>query len=119
MLRTFKKYVSIGIINTCIHWIIFAAMIYGGTSQALANFSAFCVAVTFSFFANARWTFNAEATTMRYMIYVLFMGSLASIIGWAADQCKLTPIATLVLFSAISLVCGFVYSKLIVFKEVK
>lgn len=119
MLRTFKKYVSIGIINTCIHWIIFSLMLYGGASQALANFSAFCVAVTFSFFANARWTFNAEATTLRYMIYILFMGSLASVVGWAADQCQLYPVATLVLFSTISLICGFLYSKFIVFKEVK
>ncbi|WP_426817985.1 GtrA family protein [Winslowiella sp. 2C04] len=119
MLKTFKKYVSVGVINTCIHWAIFAMMVYCGAAQALANFSAFCVAVTFSFFANARWTFNSETTTMRYMIYVLFMGSLASVIGWVADMCELSPVITLIFFSAISLICGFVYSKFIVFKDVK
>lgn len=117
MLKLFTKYASVGVINTLIHWVVFAMVFSGGADQALSNFSAFCVAVTFSFFANARWTFRSEATTIRYMIYVVFMGALASMIGWAADKLHLHPVITLVVFSAISLVCGFFYSKFIVFKE--
>lgn len=120
MFKLFAKYTSIGVLNTIIHWVIFAACIYGAdTSQALANFAGFVLAVSFSFFANARFTFKASTTTMRYMLYVGFMGSLSAAVGWAADKCDLPPIVTLITFSAISLVCGFIYSKFIVFRDAK
>lgn len=120
MLKLFSRYLSVGVVNTAIHWIVFLVAIKAfGTGQSLANFGAFCVAVTFSFFANAKWTFDSEATALRYMIYILFMGAVACSVGWAADICQLPPIITLVVFSAISLVCGFLYSKYIVFKDAK
>lgn len=120
MLKLFAKYTSIGIINTLIHWVVFAVCIYAfHSSQALANFAGFVFAVSFSFFANARFTFKAPTTTMRYMMYVGFMGSLSAAVGWAADKSGMAPIVTLVIFSAISLVCGFIYSKYIVFRDAK
>lgn len=120
MLRLFSKYAAIGVLNTLIHWVVFAFCIYAfHTGQALANFSGFVVAVSFSFFANARFTFEAKTTTLRYMLYVGFMGTLSAAVGWAADKCGMAPILTLVIFSAISLVCGFIYSKFIVFRDMK
>ncbi|MEG5743156.1 GtrA family protein [Enterobacter hormaechei] len=120
MLKLFAKYTSIGVINTLIHWVVFAVCIYAfHTSQALGNFAGFVVAVSFSFFANARFTFKSSTTTMRYMLYVGFMGSLSAAVGWAADKSGMAPIVTLILFSAISLVCGFIYSKFIVFRDAK
>lgn len=120
MLKLFAKYTSIGVINTLIHWMVFAICIYVfDTGQALANFAGFVLAVSFSFFANARFTFKSSTTTMRYMLYVAFMGTLSAAVGWAADKSGLAPIITLVAFSAISLVCGFIYSKFIVFKDAK
>lgn len=120
MLKLFSRYVSVGVINTAIHWAVFYLILCtSDATQALANFGAFCVAVTFSFFANARWTFDSETTALRYMIYVAFMGSLASVVGWAADMSDLPPLITLVAFSAISLFCGFIYSRYIVFREAK
>lgn len=120
MLKLFARYTSIGVINTLIHWVVFAVCIYiFKTNQALANFSGFVVAVSFSFFANARFTFNSSTTTMRYMLYVGFMGTLSAAVGWEADRVSLPPIATLIFFSAISLVCGFFYSKYIVFRDKK
>lgn len=120
MLKLFAKYTSIGIINTLIHWVIFGVCIYiFHTNQALANFAGFVVAVSFSFFANARFTFEAKTTTLKYMLYVGFMGTLSAAIGWAADECGMPPIVTLFVFSAISLVCGFIYSKYIVFRDSK
>ena len=111
---------AIGVVNTLIHWVMFAMCIYVfHTGQALANFAGFVVAVSFSFFANARFTFKSSTTTMRYMLYVGFMGSLSAAVGWAADKSGMAPIVTLILFSAISLVCGFVYSKFIVFRDAK
>ncbi|WP_274802984.1 GtrA family protein, partial [Salmonella enterica] len=73
MLKLFAKYTSIGVLNTLIHWGVFAFCVYGmHTHQALANFSGFVIAVSFSFYANARFTFNASTTTLRYMMYVGF-----------------------------------------------
>lgn len=120
MLKLFAKYTSIGIINTLIHWVVFAICIYVlHTNQALANLAGFAVAVSFSFYANAKFTFNSSTTMLRYMLYVGFMGSLSAAVGWGADLCALPPIVTLVAFSAISLVCGFIYSKFIVFRGAK
>lgn len=120
MLKLFAKYVSIGVINTIIHWVVFAAGIYiFNRSQALANFSGFVVAVSFSFFANARFTFNSQTTALKYMLYVGFMGTLSAIVGWIADESGLPPILTLVFFSMFSLICGFIYSKFIVFRDTK
>ncbi|WP_075180901.1 GtrA family protein [Pantoea sp. 1.19] len=120
MFKLFARYLSIGVLNTAIHWVAFYVILHtAGVSQALANFGAFCIAVTFSFFANAKWTFNSETTTLRYMLYVVFMGSTAALVGWVADKCAMPTLITLAGFSAISLVCGFIYSKYIVFRESK
>lgn len=120
MLKLFAKYTSVGVLNTLIHWVVFAVCIYGlHTNQALANFSGFVMAVSFGFYANAKFTFNASTNTLRYMLYVGFMGTLSAAVGWAADACGLPPLVTLVTFSAISLVCGFIYSKYIVFRDAK
>ncbi|NIF20246.1 GtrA family protein [Candidatus Pantoea multigeneris] len=119
MAKIFARYATIGVMNTAIHWITFAILVEHGQPQSLSNFIAFCVAVTFSFFANAKWTFSSEATTIRYLMYVLFMGIVAVMIGSYADRLKVSPVATLVVFSAISFICGFIYSKYIVFRERK
>lgn len=120
MLKLFSKYAFIGILNTLIHWCIFALCLYAfHTSQALANFAGFVIAVSFSFYANAKFTFNSTTTTLRYMLYVGFMGTISAAVGWAGDIAKMPPLITLVLFSLISLMCGFIYSKYIVFRDVK
>ncbi len=121
VLHLFTKYMSIGVLNTLIHWVVFAFCIYViHTNQVLANFAGFVIAVSFSFYANAKFTFNASTTTLKYMLYVGgFMGTMSAVVGWAADRCALPPMLTLITFSAISLVCGFVYSKFIVFRDAK
>ncbi|HAY4576735.1 TPA: GtrA family protein [Escherichia coli] len=120
MLKLFAKYTSIGVLNTLIHWVVFGVCIYGlHTNQAQANFAGFVISVSFSFFANARFTFKASTTTMRYMLYVGLMGTLSAAVGRVADKCTLPPAVTLITFSAISLVCGFIYSKFIVFRNSK
>lgn len=119
MFKLFARYATVGVLNTLIHWVTFAICFENGQPQSLSNFIAFCVAVTFSFFANARWTFSSEATTMRYIMYVFFMGIVAIMIGSYADRLKASPVATLVVFSATSLLTGFIYSKYIIFRQKK
>jgi len=116
---TFLRYLLVGVLNTSVHWAVFAVIFFYGASQSLSNFIAFCIAVTLSFFINAKWTFNSDATTIRYMMYVAFMGAMASLVGWIADEMKVNPVVTLVIFSIISLICGFIYSKFIIFRLAK
>jgi len=118
MLKVFVKYAMVGGLNTAIHWITFAIVYHViEHDQMISNFAGFCVAVTFSFFVNAKWTFQSEHTPLRYFMYVGFMGALALLCGYTADAIDLNPLVTLIAFSAISLFIGFLYSSFIVFKE--
>lgn len=118
MIDLFRKYFTVGIINTAIHWFIFSILVFiFQTSQTVANFIAFCVAVTFSFLVNAKWTFKVQASLSRYLIFTVFMALIAFLIGYIADQVELLPILTLLLFSSLSLFIGFLYSNYIVFRN--
>ena len=116
--KKFFRYAMIGLMNTAVHWAVFLVVYYFlRFDQVLSNTLAFCVAVTFSFFMNARFTFDRGATGARYVSYVAFMGALSAVVGASADQLQLHPVFTLIFFSVISLVVGFFYSKLVVFRE--
>ncbi|WP_338561926.1 GtrA family protein [Erwinia sp. E_sp_B04_7] len=119
MYKLFARYASVGVINTAVHWAVFFAVHASGVNQAFSNMSAFFVAVTFSFFANARFTFRGKATTGRYLIYLGFMGAMAASVGQMSDSLNLPSLVTLITFSAVSLVMGFFYSKYVVFREGK
>ncbi|HDR2623539.1 TPA: GtrA family protein [Enterobacter chuandaensis] len=120
MLKLFSRYVSVGVINTALHWVCFGALLHFlDTTQAVANVIAFGIAVTFSFFANAIWTFKSQATSGRYIAFVTFMGIMAGMTGYIADAIGAPPIVTLVAFSGFSLVAGFIYSKFIIFRDAK
>ncbi|MBW3508480.1 GtrA family protein [Janthinobacterium sp. NKUCC06_STL] len=120
MFKLFTRYLSVGVLNTAIHWIVFYILHYVVyLDQALSNLGAFSIAVTFSFLANARYTFNKEVTARRYISYVIFMGGMSVAVGAAADRLDLAPVLTLTSFSAVSLLCGFFYSKFIIFRSNK
>ncbi|MGL4674307.1 MAG: GtrA family protein [Wohlfahrtiimonas sp.] len=113
----FLKYLSIGVLNTGLHWLIFGLCITLLTfDQSIANLMGFMVAVTFSFFMNAKFTFNKTPTSLKYILFTIFMGVLSYTIGLIADQLNLHPIITLISFSTLSLILGYLYSKWIVFK---
>ncbi|MBF7978656.1 MULTISPECIES: GtrA family protein [Rahnella] len=118
MIKLFSRYLSIGIVNTLIHWTIFALIFYMVyPSQAISNFIGFIVAVTFSFFANSKFTFKKKATGVRYTLFVAFMGFISLISGMTADYISLQPFITMVIFSGMSLFVGFLYSNFFVFKD--
>lgn len=120
MLKLLTKYASIGVINTAIHWMVFVLLCYVlGTTQAVANLAGFCVAVTFSFYANAHFTFKKKATGKRYFAFVTFMGLISFLTGHLSDVLNLPPIATFLVFSPASVIIGFVYFNFIVFKGEK
>lgn len=117
LLTLFGRYASVGVLNTALHWLVFLLVFYvAGLNQAYSNFIAFLVAVTFSFFANARYTFNVRAGKRRYFLFVSFMALLSYATGWVAERLGLPPLVTLIAFSLISLVVGFLYSRFVVFR---
>tara|TARA_R110001599_G_scaffold353766_1_gene597010 strand:+ start:9353 stop:9709 length:357 start_codon:yes stop_codon:yes gene_type:complete len=117
MRARFSRYVSVGVVNTAIHWALFLALQGLGLSQWASNGLAFLVAVTFSFYANAKVTFQAKATPQRYAAFVVFMGCLSVLVGAVADRLQLFPLVTLVVFSGLSLVVGFLFSQWFVFRR--
>lgn len=117
-IRLFSRYATVGVLNTLVHWVVFFGLMgLLAMSTAWANLLAFCVAVTFSFFMNARFTFSTQATGKRYLLFIVFMGALSFGIGWLTDQLRLSPLVALVSFSLLSLVLGFLYSRYIVFTK--
>lgn len=120
MLKIFSRYTVIGILNTILHWSVFYILTGGfHQSQSISNLVAFLVAVSFSFFANSRWTFAKKITTTRYYTWVAFMGSMALFFGWLGDKYNFPALITLAAFSAISLILGFIFARFIVFREGK
>ncbi|PRA29214.1 GtrA family protein [Pseudomonas poae] len=116
--KGFSSYSVIGIANTVIHWqMFFVCRTAFELGQALSNFLAFCVAATFSFYLNALYTFAMPASLGRYLLFMSCMGGLALAVGWLADHLHLPGLVTVGVFSLLSLVCGFLLAKRIVFRE--
>jgi len=116
--KGFSSYTVIGIANTVIHWQLFfvfrAAFEF---SQAMSNFFAFCVAASFSFYMNALYTFAMPASLPRYGLFMLCLGGLSLGVGWLGDHWRVPGLLTVLVFSLVSLVCGFLLSRLVVFRE--
>lgn len=115
-LEQFLRYSLIGVANTIIHAFVMAFAIKRMKSAiAIANSVAFVPAVTFSYFANATWTFSVSPSWPTYLLFVIFMGALAYGMGKAGDKHGMHPVVIFVAFTSLSLAVGFIYSKLVVF----
>ena len=116
--KEFSTYTVIGVANTLIHWQLFYVLSTAAElSQAVSNFSAFCVAATFSFYVHALYTFEAGASVLRYLLYVFFMGGMSFVVGHYADVWKIHGLVTVGSFSLLSLVCGFFFSRFVLYGE--
>jgi len=112
----FIRYLLIGVLNTAIHGGVMAILVKRwGMRLALANATAFLCAVTFSFFANAYWTFTAAVSVQRYLTFVVFMGCLAYGTGFVGDKLKASGLVVFLFFSVLSLAIGFAFSRHFVF----
>lgn len=116
MLREMKWYSLIGVANTLLHTAVFAMLVSMNMASAWANFIAFIVVATFSFFANARFTFKRVASKKRYALFMVIMGTLALATGWLTDFFRLPEILAVVFLLAISWILGFLSAKKIVFR---
>ncbi|WP_060508624.1 GtrA family protein [Pseudomonas sp. NBRC 111124] len=114
----FARYGLIGIGNTLVHWLVFLGLhLTLGFKQAPSNLLAFTVAATVSYQLNARYTFASRPTGKRYLLFLLGMGCLSLATGGLSDLAGLSPLLTLVTFSAISLVAGYCFSHTVVFRR--
>lgn len=116
MILHFLSYFKVGILNTLVHWSIFFVFFHLTQSQSISNVVAFAVAMSISFVLNAKYTFKQKMTVKAYLLFALFMAALSYGSGYVGDVCHLNPLITLVFFSGLSLVIGFIYSKFVVFK---
>jgi len=113
-----SSYTVIGVANTLIHWqIFFLLSVAAGWRQAVSNLAAFCVAASFSFYMNALYTFDSKLSVGGYSLFMAAMGALSYGVGYLGDLWRLHGLLTVALFSALSLVLGFLFSKYVVFRE--
>lgn len=113
----FFRYACIGVLNTLIHACVFAALLKGpGLQQAPANLLGFLAAVSFSYFANARWTFRAPVSLNRYLLFTGFMAALAFALGQLGQWLRWPAPLTFFLFSGTSMLLGFVFARQVAFK---
>ncbi|AEG32179.1 GtrA family protein [Thiomicrospira cyclica] len=116
MAKKFSRYTLIGLLNTAVHWIVFALVVSLGFSQAIANGLGFLTAVTGSYLLNSKITFNKAPNKKGYSYFVIGMGSISVLIGALGDYLEWPGLVTLVVFSFTSLLLGFGWSKWVVFK---
>lgn len=120
MIKIFSRYVAVAIVATLLYWAVFFCFVYVfNYSQAISNLIGFFASVTYSFFAHARFTFNASVNVMDYLWFVVFMLLLSYFMGRVSDTYALPPLITVLEFSVIGLVCSFVFSRYIVFSNKK
>ncbi|MCE5982233.1 GtrA family protein [Pseudomonas sp. LF19] len=116
--KGFSTYAVIGIANTLVHWQLFFVLreVFALT-QALSNLLAFCVAASLSFYVNALYTFAVSPSFGRYLLFMLCLGGVSLAVGWMGDHWRLHGMMTVVTFSLISLTCGFLLSRWLVFRR--
>ncbi|RON43024.1 GtrA family protein [Pseudomonas frederiksbergensis] len=115
--KGFSTYSVIGVANAIIHWQIFFVLSTGAElTQAASNFAAFCVAASFSFYVNALYTFDAKVSVGVYLLFIGLMGAMSYGIGRLGDLWRFPGLLTVTVFSLLSLVCGFVFSKFVLFR---
>lgn len=116
--KAFLAYALVGLANTLIHWqVFFVLRVAVGLNQATSNFVAFCVAASFSFYANALYTFETKHSVAGYVLFLSVMGALSFIVGYLGDRWQVHGLLTVVTFSIVSLVIGFLFCRFVVFRE--
>jgi len=115
-LHRFARYSLVGLGNTVLHAAVFVALHGGvGLSQTRSNLAGFLAAASLSFCLNARFTFQTYRSWRRYWVFMAFMALLSLVIGALGDAFAWLPAVTIVVFSASSLVIGYLFCKRVVF----
>lgn len=115
MFNMFSRYLTVGVFNTLLHWLVFYLLYAVLDQQGISNFIAFVVAASQSYFMNARYTFNRKTNAYRYVLFTTAMGGISFFVGLVADYFQTRAVFTPIFFSCISVVLGFLFSKYVIF----
>lgn len=66
----FVRYCTTGLLNTAITYVIYAALITGGTSHTLALAVGYVCGMLGSYFINARWTFQSQRSVVQLLKFL-------------------------------------------------
>ncbi|MFK7699591.1 GtrA family protein [Pseudomonas caspiana] len=117
-MKGFLRYVLVGISNTVIHWTVFFALCLGWHApQSLGNVAGFVAAASFSFYANALYTFSARLSWSGYLLFMSLMGALSFIVGHISDRQQTPLLVTVVVSSGLSLGLGYCCSRYLIFRR--
>jgi putative flippase GtrA len=75
IVHQFVKYAMIGVLNVCVHVLIFNVLVLSGLPTLLANAVAFFIASINSFIWNKRWAFRDDrrnAVIRQYLVFLFF-----------------------------------------------
>lgn len=107
LLAQFARFGLVGVANTVIGSGLVLLLTWAGWNPFVANVTGYVVGTLFSYFANARWTFNARPTgpaLVRFMgvvavSYVVNLGVLAAALhaGWGDMLAQLPAMASFTL----------------------
>lgn len=115
--KGFCSYMVIGVINALIHWqFFFVLTVAADLSQAISNLVAFCVAVTFSFYAHALYTFESKAMVFGYLLFSAGMGVVSYGVGRIADLWQVHGLVTVTSSWLLYLIGEFIFSRFVVFR---
>lgn len=118
MLRGPIRYCLVGLLNTGFHAAVFLTLhACWGLSQTASNLAGFLAAVSLSFWLNARFTFNSYRSWGRYWAYCAFMGFVSLGVGALGDALAWPALATLGVFTALSLALGYTFARYVVFRR--
>lgn len=115
MSARFVKFALVGMSNTLIHFVSYFAIINFVGSQAFSNLIAFFLASVWSYCVNARLTFEVTPAFRRYLRFFVFNAILSSVVGMISDHLGFSVVVAPLLFSLISLVLNYIFSRRFVF----
>lgn len=110
----------VGLINTAVGLSIIFGMMYLGTHPVLANMIGYACGLCVSYVLNSRWTFQEQATTRSFLLFLLTFGisylvNLGVLIGLSTGMGVGVHLAQLAAVCSYSLTF-FVLSKFVVFR---
>ena len=118
--RQFFQFCFIGLINTCIHGIVYYSLLQLAVTLWVANTLGYFVAVIFSYYANACWTFQRPTCLIGFFSF--FLGNSVCLLcvlcaSWLGEYFTLSKNIVFLITAIISPLLNFLAHKKWTFKN--